>query len=69
MQESFYLTRMNPIIHQFKEDYPKVKLYVESGFILEQVFDYAIDIVPRDPQRHDILYYPLVEETNLSGLQ
>ncbi|AZS15211.1 LysR family transcriptional regulator [Paenibacillus lutimineralis] len=67
MQESFFLTRFSPFIQHFVKEYPEVKLRVESGFhhdILDQVLDHAIDfgIVPRDPQRNDIVFYPLVEE-------
>ncbi|MCM3340541.1 LysR family transcriptional regulator [Paenibacillus sp. MER TA 81-3] len=67
MQESFFLTRISSIMKHFVAEYPEVKLRVESGFhqdILNQVLEHAIDfgIVPRDPQRNDILFYPLVEE-------
>nr|WP_285860285.1 MULTISPECIES: LysR family transcriptional regulator [Paenibacillus] len=67
MQESFFLTRFSSFMQHFVKEYPEVKLRVESGFhhdILDQVLDHAIDfgIVPRDPQRNDIVFYPLVEE-------
>lgn len=67
MQESFFLTRISSFMQHFVKEYPEVKLRVESGFhhdILDQVLDHAIDfgIVPRDPQRSDIVFYPLVEE-------
>ncbi|MFW5437979.1 LysR family transcriptional regulator [Paenibacillus apiarius] len=67
MQESFFLTRISSIMQHFVKEYPEVKLRVESGFhqdILDQVLEHAIDfgIVPRDPQRNDLIFYPLVEE-------
>lgn len=67
MQESFFLTRFSLFMQHFVKEFPKVKLRIESGFhqdILDQVLNHAIDfgIVPRDPKRNDILFYPLVEE-------
>ncbi|MBE9916408.1 LysR family transcriptional regulator [Paenibacillus donghaensis] len=67
MQESFFLTRFSSFMLPFMREFPKVKFRIESGFhqdILDQVLNHAIDfgIVPRDPQRNDILFYPLVEE-------
>lgn len=67
MQESFFLTRMTEVIRQFRKDNPLVKMRIESGFdrdIMNQVLDHTVDfgIVSRDPDRHELLFYPLVEE-------
>ncbi|MDT2171089.1 LysR family transcriptional regulator [Paenibacillus larvae] len=67
MQESFFLTRFSSFMQHFVKEYPEVKLRVESGFyqdILEQVLEHAVDfgIVPYDPKRNDLVFYPLVEE-------
>jgi LysR family transcriptional regulator, cell division regulator len=67
VQESFFLTRMTKLIELFKKEYPLIKLRIESGFnqnIMNHVLDHAVDfgIVPRDPERHELLFYPLVEE-------
>jgi DNA-binding transcriptional LysR family regulator len=67
MQEAFFLTRVSAFVSQFMKEYNRVKLRIETGFhqdILNQVLDHAVDfgIVPHDPGRHDILFYPLVEE-------
>jgi DNA-binding transcriptional LysR family regulator len=67
MQESFFLTRMTEVLQLFKQEHPMVKLRIESGFhqdIMNQVLNHAVDfgIVPRDPQRHELLFFPLVEE-------
>lgn len=67
MQESFFLTRMLPFMQRYIKECPEVKLRVEAGFyqdILDGVLDFAVDfgIVPQNPDRHDILFYPLIEE-------
>lgn len=67
MQESFFLTRFSSFMPSFVNKYPEVKLRIEAGFyqdILDHVLEHAIDfgMVPRNPQRHDIVFYPLVEE-------
>ncbi|WP_405155044.1 LysR family transcriptional regulator [Paenibacillus sp. FSL K6-0108] len=67
VQESFFLTRMTELIQFFKDEHPLIKLRIESGFnqnIIDKVLDHGVDfgIVPRDPQRHEILFYPLVQE-------
>lgn len=67
MQESFFLTRFSSFMQHFGKEYPEVKLRISSGFhqdILDQVLEHAIDfgILPRDPKRNDIVFYPLVEE-------
>lgn len=67
MQESFFLTRMTSFIQDFIGHYPKIKLRIETGFqpdILQHVLEHAVDfgIVPQNPNRPDIHFYPLVEE-------
>lgn len=67
MQESFFLTRFSTFMQHFVKKYPEVKLRVESGFyqdILDQVLEHAVDfgIVPYDPKRNDLVFYPLVED-------
>ncbi|WCK55078.1 LysR family transcriptional regulator [Aneurinibacillus sp. Ricciae_BoGa-3] len=67
MQESFFLTRMSSLIQKFIGHHPKVKLRLETGFqqdILNRVLEHAVDfgIVPRNPQRNDLIFYPLIEE-------
>lgn len=67
MQESFFLTRILPFMQQYLKEWPNVKLRVEAGFhqdILDGVLDFAVDfgIVPQNPDRHEILFYPLIEE-------
>ncbi|WP_438432727.1 LysR family transcriptional regulator [Gorillibacterium sp. sgz500922] len=66
-QESFFLTRMLPFVQEYTRNSPSVTLRIEQGShqdILKGVLDYELDfgIVPRDPKRHDILFYPLMEE-------
>lgn len=67
-QESFFLTRMLPFIQGYTREFPSVNLRIEQGShqdILKGVLDYALDfgIVPQNPNRHDILFYPMMEET------
>ncbi|MBC6971519.1 LysR family transcriptional regulator [Bacillus sp. Xin] len=67
MQESFFLTRMSPLIQEFIGSYPKIKVRLGTGFhrdILNQVLEHAVDfgIVPQNPNRSDVIFYPLVEE-------
>lgn len=67
-QESFFLTRMLPFVQEYTRNFPSVNLRIEQGAhqdILKGVLDYALDfgIVPQDPKRHDILFYPIMEET------
>ncbi|MFN2747772.1 MULTISPECIES: LysR family transcriptional regulator [Bacillus] len=67
MQESFFLTRMSFLIEDFLKDYPKIRLQLESGFqhdIVQQVLNHAADfgIVPQNPNRPDLLFYPLFAE-------
>lgn len=68
MQESFFLTRMLPFVQEYTRRFPNVNLRIEQGAhqdILNGVLDHALDfgIVPQDPKRHDILFYPIMEET------
>ncbi|OME97284.1 LysR family transcriptional regulator [Paenibacillus amylolyticus] len=68
LQESFFLTRMLPFVQEYTRNFPSVNLRVEQGAhqdILKSVLDYALDfgIVPQNPERHDILFYPIMEET------
>ncbi|WP_431090599.1 MULTISPECIES: LysR family transcriptional regulator [unclassified Paenibacillus] len=67
-QESFFLTRMLPFMQEYMKNFPRVNLRIEEGThqdILNGVLDYALDfgIVPQNPKRHDILFYPILEET------
>ncbi|MCP1136261.1 LysR family transcriptional regulator [Paenibacillus polysaccharolyticus] len=67
VQESFFLTRMTELIQFFINEHPLIKLRIESGFnqnIIDKVLNHGVDfgIVPRDPQRHEVLFYPLVQE-------
>ncbi|WP_458124470.1 LysR family transcriptional regulator [Paenibacillus sp. Z3-2] len=68
LQESFFLTRMLPFVQEYTRNFPSVNLRIEQGThqdILKGVLDYALDfgIVPQNPERHDILFYPIMEET------
>lgn len=67
MQESFFLTRMLPFVQKYMEQFPNVNLRIEHGShqnILDGILDYVLDIgvVPQNPNRHDILFYPMIEE-------
>nr|WP_202128603.1 LysR family transcriptional regulator [Paenibacillus dendrobii] len=67
-QESFFLTRMLPFVQEYTRNSPSVNLRIEQGShqdILKGVIDYELDfgIVPQNPNRHDILFYPVLEET------
>ncbi|MFX3640500.1 MAG: LysR family transcriptional regulator [Candidatus Pristimantibacillus sp.] len=67
-QESFFLTRMLPFVQEYTRNSPSVNLRIEQGShqdILKGVLDYELDfgIVPRNPNRHEILFYPIMEET------
>ncbi|NMO96710.1 LysR substrate-binding domain-containing protein [Paenibacillus lemnae] len=67
-QESFFLTRMLPFVQKYTRKNPGVDLRIEQGSyqdILKGVLDFELDfgIVPQNPDRHDILFYPLLEET------
>ena len=67
-QESFFLTRMLPFVQEYTRNCPSVNLRIEQGShqdILNGVLDYELDfgIVPQNPNRHDILFYPMMEET------
>lgn len=67
MQESFFLTRMSSLIQEFLGQYPKIKVRLEAGFqpdIQNHVLEHAVDfgIVPQNPHRNDIVFYPLIEE-------
>lgn len=66
-QESFFLTRMLPFLQEYTSNFPSVNLRMEQGShqdILKGVLDYVLDfgIVPQNPNRHDILFYPLMNE-------
>ncbi|EHB66019.1 LysR family transcriptional regulator [Paenibacillus lactis] len=65
--ESFCVTRLSGFLNPFFAEYPEVTLLLETGFqgdIVDQVASHEIDfgIVPKDPEREDILFEPLVEE-------
>ncbi|PRA07638.1 MULTISPECIES: LysR family transcriptional regulator [unclassified Paenibacillus] len=67
-QESFFLTRMLPFVQEYTKNAPAVNLRIEQGTyqdILKGVLDYELDfgIVPQNPNRQDILFYPLLDET------
>ncbi len=67
-QESFFLTRMLPFVQEYTRNSPSVNLRIEQGShqdILKGVLDYELDfgIVPQNPNRHEILFYPIMEET------
>ncbi|WP_338539655.1 LysR family transcriptional regulator [Paenibacillus tundrae] len=67
-QESFFLTRMLPFIQEYTRNMPNVNLRIEHGThqdILNSVLDYELDygIVPQNPNRHELHFYPIVEET------
>jgi len=66
-QESFFLTRMLPFVQEYTGNFPSVNLRIEQGSyqdVLKGVLDYALDfgIVPQNPNRQDIIFYPLMEE-------
>jgi DNA-binding transcriptional LysR family regulator len=68
MQESFFVTRLASPFQQFLTKYPMIKILPETGFqqdILQKVLDHSVDygFVPRNPERKEIIFYPLVEET------
>lgn len=65
--ESFCVTRLNGFMSSFFAEYPEVTLLLETGFqgdIVEHVASHEIDfgIVPKDPERDDIMFEPLIEE-------
>lgn len=67
-QESFFLTRMLPFVQKYTGNYPNVNMRIEQGShldILNGVLDYELDfgIVPQNPNRHEIVFYPIMEET------
>ncbi|WP_347880704.1 LysR family transcriptional regulator [Paenibacillus sp. F411] len=67
-QESFFLTRMLPFVQEYTRNSPNVNLRIEQGShrdILKGILDYELDfgIVPQNPNRHDILFYPIMDET------
>ncbi len=67
MHESFFVTRMSPLIQQFKLEYPKVNFKVKTGYhqdVIDDVSQHAVDfgIVPRNPQRDDLHFYPMLQE-------
>lgn len=67
-QESFFLTRMLPFVQEYTRNSPRVNLRIEQGAhqdILKGILDYELDfgIVPQNPNRHDILFYPIMDET------
>ncbi|CAM3043158.1 LysR family transcriptional regulator [Paenibacillus sediminis] len=68
LQESFFVTRLADPLFQFLTKYPRIKVLPATGFrqdILRKVLDHTADfgIVPQDPERNEINYYPLVEES------
>lgn len=67
-QESFFLTRMLPFIQDYTSRMPNVNVRIEHGAhqdILSGVLNHELDfgIVPQDPNRHELLFEPILEET------
>ncbi|MGG4498491.1 LysR family transcriptional regulator [Brevibacillus reuszeri] len=67
-QEFFFLTRLLPFVQEYTRNSPSVNLRIEQGShqdILNGILDYELDfgIVPQNPNRHDILFYPIMDET------
>lgn len=67
MHESFFVTRMSSLIQQFKLEFPKVNFRVETGYhhdVIDDVSQHVVDfgVVPRNPQRDDINFYPILQE-------
>lgn len=67
-QESFFLTRMLPFIQDYTNRVPNVNVRVEHGAysdILSGVLNHELDfgIVPQNPNRHELLFDPILEET------
>ncbi len=67
MIESFFLFRIEPLIKQFLKNNPMINLKIDTGFqndIVENVLQFSVDIgiVPQDPKREDILFYPITDE-------
>lgn len=67
-QESFYLTRIFPFMKHHTMEYPDVKVHVAAGFyqdILEGVLNFSYDfgVISKNPERHELLFYPLIEES------
>lgn len=67
-QESFFLTRMLPFVQEYTRNSSNVNMRIEQGShldILNGVLDYELDfgIVPQNPNRHEIVFYPIMEET------
>lgn len=65
--ESFCVTRMSGFLRPFFVEYPEVTLLLETGFqadIVELVQSHVVDfgIVPKDPNKEDLIFQPLVEE-------
>lgn len=67
MQESFFLTHMPSFYDFFNEKFSHMKIMTQAGFyqdILDHILNFSIDfgIVPVDPERNDIHFYPLFKE-------
>ncbi|MEJ8303994.1 LysR family transcriptional regulator [Saccharibacillus sacchari] len=67
-QESFFLTRMLPFIQAYTSSMPSVNVRIEHGThqdILNGVLNHELDfgIVPQNPNRHELLFDPMLEET------
>ncbi|KQX68120.1 LysR family transcriptional regulator [Paenibacillus sp. Root444D2] len=67
MHESFFVTRMSPLIQQFHLKFPNVKFRVETGYhhnVIDDVSQHVVDLgfLPRNPQRDDVNFYPMIEE-------
>ncbi|RIX59573.1 LysR family transcriptional regulator [Paenibacillus nanensis] len=65
--ESFCVTRFSRFLKPFLSEFPSISLHLSTGFqgdIVEQVLSHAIDfgIVPKDPEREEIVFEPLVAE-------
>jgi len=67
MHESFFVTRMASLIRTFKLEFPQVQFRVETGYhtdVIDDVAQHVVDlgIVPRNPLRDDLHFYPLIQE-------
>lgn len=67
MHESFFVTRMFSLIERFQFDFPEVKFKLETGYhhdVIDDVSQHVVDIgfVPRNPQRDDVNFYPMLQE-------
>lgn len=65
--ESFCVTHIPSFFQQFLQDYPRIKIRMETGFqqdIIDELLRHRLDfgIVPTKPDDERLLYYPLVTD-------